>query len=272
MYKLITCDLDETLLDDSGVMTPKTIGAIKAALAKGVYFVPNSGRSYTSFQDNLKTLGLAGVADSYSISFNGALTIDNEHNAIIADHALDLPVAKQIYDITMTSGGAVHVYTPEHGRIWHPLPYDVDYLSQRGVDFEVMADNTPFDILGTEPVMKIIVALPTMAQRIALRDQVVQQVTTPLSTAFSSDRYIEFNRAGVDKGRGVVALAADLGIKPAEIIAIGDNSNDLPMIKAAGLGVSVANGIDAVKAQAQYVTQNDNNHDAVAEVIEKFVL
>ena len=67
-------------------------------------------------------------------------------------------------------------------------------------------------------------------------------------------------------------LGEMLGIKREEIIAIGDNGNDLSMIEACGLGVSMANGRDFLKAKAQYVTQNDNNHDGVAEVIEKFVL
>ena len=66
-------------------------------------------------------------------------------------------------------------------------------------------------------------------------------------------------------------LGEILGIKPKEIIAIGDNGNDVPMIKAAGLGVSVANGREFVKEIADYVTEADNNHDPVAEVIEKFI-
>ena len=63
-----------------------------------------------------------------------------------------------------------------------------------------------------------------------------------------------------------------LGIKREEVIAIGDNGNDMSMIEDSGLGVSMANGREFLKEKAQYVTQNDNNHDGVAEVIEKFIL
>lgn len=55
-------------------------------------------------------------------------------------------------------------------------------------------------------------------------------------------------------------------------IAIGDEQNDIPMIREAHVGVAVKNGIQELKAAADYVTENDNNHDAVAEVIEKFIL
>ena len=51
MYKLVTCDMDETLLSDDRIITPKTVAAIKAASAQGVYFVPNTGRNFLTIQD-----------------------------------------------------------------------------------------------------------------------------------------------------------------------------------------------------------------------------
>ena len=63
-----------------------------------------------------------------------------------------------------------------------------------------------------------------------------------------------------------------LGIDLADTIAAGDEENDLTMIEAAGVGVAMANGIPAAKALADYVTTRDNNHDGIAEVVEKFML
>ena len=57
-----------------------------------------------------------------------------------------------------------------------------------------------------------------------------------------------------------------------QVIAMGDNYNDESMIREAGLGVAVKNAVDAVKNVAQYITENDNNNGAVAEVIEKYIL
>lgn len=71
MYKLVTCDMDETLLSDDRTITPKTVAAIKAASAQGVYFVPNTGRNFLTIQDNLATLGLKQQKGQYVISFNG---------------------------------------------------------------------------------------------------------------------------------------------------------------------------------------------------------
>ena len=116
-------------------------------------------------------------------------------------------------------------------------------------------------------------AMSTIEERKAMKAAVESQVDpSKLTVSFSSGRYVEFNPAGVDKGTAAVQLGEILDIKPEEIIAAGDNSNDLPMLKAVGLPVSVANGLDVVKENAKYITEADNNHDALAEVINKFIL
>lgn len=271
MYKLIVCDLDETLLNDAGDLTKGNIQAIQKAIKKGVYFVPNSGRSYTSYQDILEKLGLAGQKNTYAISYNGGLIIENQGNRPLADHGLDYDTAKAIYDIVVATNGSVHVYTANGGYLAHPSKWDLDYLNQRGVDYQIL-DNLAFSQFKDQLIMKVIVAFPDMADRQALKQTVTQKIQTPLTVTFSSDRYVEFNAAGVDKGRATLELAQKLGLSAAEVIAVGDNSNDLAMIQAAGLGVCVQNGLASVKAQAQYITQRTNNEDALAEVIDKFIL
>ena len=62
------------------------------------------------------------------------------------------------------------------------------------------------------------------------------------------------------------------GISQREVVAVGDNNNDLDMISWAGLGIAMKNGLDAALREADYVTQKTNNEDGVAEVIEKFIL
>lgn len=271
MYKLIVCDLDESLLNNEGILTAGNIEAIKAAIVKGVYFVPNSGRSYTSFQEVLAALGLKNKKDTYSISYNGGLIVENAGNKPLAHHTMDFATAKAVYNLAVASGGSVHVYTADNGYLCQPSQWDLSFLRQRGVQFEIL-DHPDFDRFKDELIMKIIVAFPEMADRKALKQTVLDQVSAPLTITFSSDRYVEFNAAQVDKGRATLELADRLGIKAQEIIAVGDNSNDLAMIQIAGLGVCLANGLDSVKAQAQYITTHNNDQDALKEVIDRFVL
>ena len=93
-----------------------------------------------------------------------------------------------------------------------------------------------------------------------------------IAVSYSSNRYLEFNALGVNKGYGLKWLADYLGIDLKETIAIGDNYNDVEMIKTAALGICVACGDSEIKESAQYVTKSDYYQGAVKEVIEKFVL
>jgi len=273
MYKMIVCDLDETLMNDDGTLSAKNAAAIQAATNKGVYFVANSGRSYTSFQDNLAQMHLRDQPNQYSISYNGGLILENAGNRPIAVNAMPFDLAKAIFAVGAANpAAATHIYTQDELFIYNPTPADSAYLKNRGAAFTPVT-SPDFEQFRQLNVMKIIMALPTVAARQAMR-AAVEAVVDPakLAVTFSSGRYVEFNQAGVDKGSASIQLGQLLGIKPAEIIAVGDNSNDLPMLKVVGLPISVANGIDSVKTVAKYVTQADNNHDAIAELINKFIL
>lgn len=270
MYKLITSDMDETLLSDKKVITPATVAAIKRASAAGVYFVPNTGRSFNSIQDNLIQLGLSQKPDQYVISYNGAAIIENQQNRVLQVNALPYEIVEQLFKIGMREHLCVHVYTVDELYIWNMNDKETDYLNGRVTGWKLMHEDS-LKFLQQTPITKIIFNIEAEAQRLSMQDYVEKNVDFALNISFSSDRYIEFNDPSADKGQAVLALAAKLGIKPSEVIAVGDNSNDLPMIKAAGLGVSVANGRDFVQAAANYVTQADNNHDPLAEIINKFI-
>jgi hydroxymethylpyrimidine pyrophosphatase-like HAD family hydrolase len=75
----------------------------------------------------------------------------------------------------------------------------------------------------------------------------------------------------VSKGNAVAKLAEIYNIKPAEIITLGDNENDISMIEYAGLGVAMGNAVQLLKDKADYITA-DYMDDGVAQVIEKFIL
>ena len=93
-----------------------------------------------------------------------------------------------------------------------------------------------------------------------------------LFDVFSKPEMLEFSHMLSNKG-AAVRYMADFYHEPIEnTIAVGDEENDCPMIEAAGVGVAMANASPAAKAVADYVTERDNNHSGITEVIEKFVL
>ena len=92
-----------------------------------------------------------------------------------------------------------------------------------------------------------------------------------MNSFLSGSAYLEYCPLGVDKGTAILEFCKLFGISPEQTIAVGDEWNDISMIKAAHVGIAVENAVDAVKEAADYVTVRDHNHDAVAEVIEKFM-
>ncbi|KRN31703.1 HAD superfamily hydrolase [Weissella halotolerans DSM 20190] len=271
---MLVSDLDETLLNNDGTINPLNVEAIKAAVAQGFKFVPNTGRSFLSVQDLLKTLGLADQADQYVISYNGGVIVENQGNRILDVSGMSLPLAEQIFQAGLVNDAVdVHIYTVDRLFVYNPSAADEEYMAARGVNYEVMADRNLSFLKDEAAITKVIFEHLDAKVQAQIKAAVLKAVgANQVEATFSSSRYVEFNPAGVDKGRATLTLGAKLGIKPEEIMAIGDNSNDLSMIKAAGLGISVANGIPAVKEAAQVVTARTNNQGAVAEVLERYVL
>ncbi|GAJ26786.1 hydrolase [Liquorilactobacillus sucicola DSM 21376 = JCM 15457] len=271
MYKMVTCDLDETLLSDDKGITAENIQAIQAAAAKGVHFVPNTGRNYLTVQDNLRELGLFQKKNEYVISFNGGAIVENKNNRFLRVNTMKFETIRQLFKLGVAHNFCVHVYSLHELYIWNMNQSEVDYLTGR-INGWIDLKEDEIDKLQDKELVKILFYVPAAEERLELRKFVEQNISQDLNITFSSDRYIEFNDPSADKGSATLQLGQQLGIRPAEIIAIGDNSNDLPMIEKVGMGVCVSNGKDFVKKKAAYITRKDNNHSAVAEVIEKFIL
>ena len=109
----------------------------------------------------------------------------------------------------------------------------------------------------------------------AILDQAIaripQEVKEKYTVLKSAPYFLEILDKRVNKGTGVKSLADVLDIKPEEIMAIGDQENDIAMIEYAGVGVAMDNAIPSVKEVANFVTKS-NLEDGVAFAIEKYVL
>lgn len=273
-YKMLVSDLDETLLNNDGSIHEENIRAIKEAIAQGFKFVPNTGRAFSSVQELLKTLGLYDEAGQYVISYNGAAIVENKNNNVLVTRGMTLPLAQQILDAGLIDDTVdAHIYTVDTLFIYNISASDAKYMAERGVAYKEVASSDLGFLVNEAPVMKVIFEHEDLAIREAIKASVLATVgEDTVEATFSSGRYIEFNVAGVDKGSASLMLGDKLGIKREEIIAAGDNNNDLAMIKAVGLGVSVANGIPAVQEAADVVTERTNNEGAIAEILDRFVL
>ena len=235
MYKIITCDLDETLISRDRTISEENIRAIKAAKEAGVKFVPTTGRGYNSVHTTLKELGLYEEPQQYTISYNGGAITENKDEKILYFQGITFEEAQALYKRGLQYDHiCIHIYTPDQVWVRNFYPEEVEYLKK--IEGEIT------------------------------------DLTTNIDVSYSSNRYMELNRKGVSKGNGLKRLCDLLHVDLKDTIAIGDNYNDLSMIQAAGLGVGVANTIEEMKAECDVITKNDCDHSAIAEVIDCYLL
>lgn len=270
-YKLIACDLDETLLNDHKNIGEKTQKAITKIQQLDIKFVPATGRGYRSVKQTLKQIGTWDQRNQYVISYNGSVVVENYHQQIIKKTLLSFDKIEKLFQIGLRFQVPMHIYTMDQVFVFRPDADEINYLDRGGANYQIF-EQPKIDFLRDQPLVKILYKDLNRSKLVQIYRDIPQNLLNKISATFSSNRYLEFNEIGVNKGRGLLELAEILKIQPKEIVAIGDNTNDLSMIKVAGLGIAVQNATPDVKNAATYITQADYKHDAVNEAIEKFIL
>lgn len=269
MYKIIACDLDETLLNTNRTISKEDIEAIQKAKELGVKFVPATGRGFNTVDGTLKDLGLFDQENEYVISYNGGAITENKNHKLLHFEGITFELASELYKRGLKYNVCIHVYTKDMVYAYNYLQEEIDYLAGRMEVTEIFDDN--IDFLKGQDIVKCLY-MNTDYSYLNIIEEELKDITQDIDVSYSSNRYIEFNHRGVNKGAGLQSLADLLGVDIKDTIAIGDNFNDLSMIKVAGLGVGVQNTIENMKKECDYITHATCNESAVAEVIYKFVL
>lgn len=270
-YKLIACDLDETLLNDDHLVCQRNIDAVKRAREEyGVKFVPATGRGFMQIQPELKQLGLYDLEDEYVISFNGGALTENKDNRIIEFKGLSFDKMKEIFDAGLNYDVCIHVYTPDNLYVYNLSESEAERIKNQKLDV-IYPETNSVDFLKDTPISKILYQNVDVPYLMSLEDGLKPITDGYCAVSYSSNRYMEFNALGVDKGQGLIDLANKLGVAIEDTIAVGDNYNDMAMLKVAGLSVAANNAVDDVKAACDYTTNANNNEGVVAELIEKYI-
>lgn len=269
MYKIITCDLDETLLCMDRTISRRNIDAIHAAMEKGVKFVCASGRGYMSFQNTLQEIGLYDLADQYSISFNGSAITENRGNRVLFLEGISWELANALYVKGVEFGVCMHIYTQDTVYIYRLNEDERKFLENR-MDY-ILVDDPDLSFLKGQQIIKVLYEHNGYDYLNQIEEKVAE-LTGECEVSYSSGRYLEFNKAGISKGAGLERLAGILGVDMKDTLAIGDNVNDITMIRAAGLGAAVGNVYEGIRGECDYIAEATNDEGGVGEIIEKFVL
>lgn len=268
--RMLFLDLDGTLLSDDKLITPGNRRALEGALRRGHGVIITTGRPLKSAIDQARCLGL-DKPGCYLIAFNGAAVYDWEKRALIFSRTLELDTAAQVF--ALANARKLHVQAYDSQNVLVEKRCDDEevrwYSAMTHMDFRVIED-VPQGLRETPA--KILVIELTDSQRLEQLQQALRQALEGrVDCFFSSGQLLEVVPAGLNKGEAVKMLCRLLDVPIENAVAVGDAANDLSMLRAAGIGVAMANGTAEVKAAADYITQRDNNHDGVAEVVEKFL-
>lgn len=270
MYRIMFSDLDETLLVHHHVPEFNR-QAIKEARKKGLKFVPCTGRAFNMIPEILKEIDAYDKEGEYSLCFNGGLIVENKNSKVLHFKGLDFDIAQEIFHFGEHLDVCVMVFTLDCCYLFHADESEIERKKAQKASFKVI-DDYDLSFLKDDKIAKILYEKADMDYLKSIGEILPPTIVKACSIAYSSSRYLEMNAKGIDKGYGMRWLVQYLGYDMEETIGIGDNYNDVEMIKTAKLGVAVACAADDIKEQAQYVTILDYDQGAVKEVIEKFVL
>jgi hypothetical protein len=265
MYNMLLSDLDGTLLDDSKQISNDNYTAIQALIHNNKYFVICSGRSNMSLNHINKQLNI-NIKGCYTIAYNGGLIYKSDTGEVILAHFMPIEFIKSIISFCKSYSSNIVIYKEEK-LICENLTEIIARYAKNSFLKPVVVN---FDDIIDNKINKILVIEDNSILKKLENDFISDNRFTNINCFFSSDSLLEFNPPNVDKGTAIKELADYLNININNVAAIGDSYNDIPMLKAAGLSIAVANAEDEVKAVAKYITQNDNNSSAVAEVINIF--
>ena len=267
--RILFLDLDGTLLNDEKQITPGNRAALEGALERGHDMVITTGRPLKSAMNQAHVLGMDRPG-CYLIAYNGAVIYDWAQNKQIFTRSLSFDAVHRVFDKANAMG--LHIQTYDTWDVLVEQRCDDAavrrYCGLIRMDFRVIADVRKD--LTEEPVKCLIIDYDRQTDLLKIQDWITENMTEEVDCFFSCDQYLEVVPKGMSKGEAVKMLCADLGVEIENAVAAGDAANDLSMIEAAGIGVAMANGTSQVKAVAQYVTAHDNNHDGIAEVVERF--
>lgn len=265
--RLIALDMDGTLLNEQKELSPGNRRALECCIRHGIAVVPATGRPAAGVPVELQEMN--GVR--YAIVTNGARVEDLQEKVIISREVIDWELAYEILSLLSQYPVAYDPYIDGRGKMEarfrnHLEQYGLPPAMQKLVrsNRDEVEDELALVKSLKAPVEKINIFTTDQKLRMELWEKLNQY--KELAVTSSLEYNLEINAAAATKGNALLQLAAHLGLKREQTMAIGDGSNDISMIESAGVGVAMANAMDIVKQKADYITLS-NEEDGVAAAI-----
>lgn len=267
---VVFSDIDGTLLNSNHQVTEKTKDVVKKVILNNTEFVLISARMPSGIKDIYNSLAL----QSPLVSYNGALilqALDSEKKqSILYSANISQSDAKKIYTITKESFSQISFNLFSHDQ-WLVEDEREFWTKQESDIIQVipMEVNINTFINENKDIHKIL----CMGEPEVISELEVQLRESGVEACWyrSKDTYLEITSKEASKVVSIRELESFFQVKRDQVLAIGDNHNDMSMIEYAGIGIAMGNAPQIVKEAADYVT-NSNDEDGLAIALEKFIL
>jgi len=268
-YKLLVADIDGTLLDRHGTVSVEDKDALTRASDSGIRISLSTGRVVKTSLRIIDQLEL----DGYHVFFDGALVADPARDEEVCAWPIDKELVRQAVEFARLNEISLELYSTTQ----YYIEYETWATDIRRKFFNIHPALVDFATIW--PQERIIKATLTAssAEEKAEADSFRARFKDTLNfswtktPAYPGIDFINVIAHGASKGRAVEALASFLGIPLTRVAAIGDGANDISLLSTAGLAVAMGNASEELKAVADYVTLDVDNH-GVAAAISKFLL
>ena len=269
VYKLLAADMDDTLLNENGEMTPRTQSALHRLVDANVYFVPATGRAFANM-GGVVSMFENSKKDLPFILYNGALVKLHQSKEVLFSAYLDSKDAIEVVKMGVEKNIPVRICTDE--QMYFATDSDEARAYQKKVNFKVEIIGTRpennIDVLAEQGIIKIVwLDDPTRIR--GYQDDISNHFSGRVNAHTSVPKQMEFVHISASKAIALEKIGERLGIAKEEMISVGDGYNDLSMLKYAGYSVAMGNAPDDIKSVCSHVTL-PNTEDGVAVFIDKF--
>lgn len=269
--KALVFDLDGTILAPGAILTDRTIKAVKGCMQRGIKIIISTGRAMEAVEQFRIPLGAEGPM----IYFNGAMVADMPKGSVLSSTLLDAKAVDYCIDLSREMGVYCQVYFPVgdcESRTILISEWDSDernmYNERTGLLSEI--GNLKEALRRSKPagcIKAMFLAEPEV--QAVLRPKLEEQFGSSVYITQTTRTFLEIMDKKVSKGQGLSFVMERLSIKKEEVIAFGDDENDVPMFSVAGFSVAPSNAKDSVKAEANLVI-GSNADESVAAFLEDF--
>lgn len=256
--KLIMFDLDGTLLNEDGHISDKNKAAIKAVRKKGVLVTLASGRGYSSMLPFALELG----TEAPLVCYNGAMVQNpRDDQAILTHQGVPEKTARKAVEILRSRQIHINSYLDDMLTVENNNDHAKEYGRTKKVPYEVV--NSLDEIKPFSPTK--ILAIDSDPDKIsALKKELEEKLDAAIFR--SNPNFCEILKPEIDKGWALQFLASHLNLDRDQVMAFGDQENDMGMIDKAGFGVAMGNALDKVKEIADAIAP-PHHEDGVAQFL-----